>query len=131
MSDQRKQVRRIIDEMADKIKVDLPQRKNDQVFQQALIDLRDSPEFEEVITKLGFKLEFMPNFAANARSGYELERAIARIMHTAASAHADRYCQTVSAKMIGVTRAIVEKDLGQPEQPLTPAQKEFAVWFLA
>jgi hypothetical protein len=52
-------------------------------------------------------------------------------MHTAAVSHADRYCQTIPAKLLTLTREIVEKDLSsEAEQPLTLTQRAWAEWFL-
>jgi hypothetical protein len=80
MSDRRERIRKMLAELAKKIKAEVPQRKDDKIFQQALLDLRDSQEFEEIIAKASY-LTFRPNFAKFARPGYELERAIARVMH--------------------------------------------------
>jgi hypothetical protein len=99
--------------LAAKIKEDLPQRENDEVFQKALIDIRDSPEVEEIAAQFGGKLPFTEDHVAGARPGAEAERALALIMHGTAFAMADRHCQPLSAKEITAKREELERKRDQ------------------
>jgi hypothetical protein len=60
MSDQRARIREMVADLAEKIKKETPQRKDDKIYQQALLDLKDSPRFEEVIANRS-RFEFAPN----------------------------------------------------------------------
>ena len=131
MSERREWARKTLDKLAAKITDELPQRKTDTVFQEALKDIKDDAEVEKIVAQFGYKLKFTRDFAAFARPGYEAERAVARLMHTTAFAMADPLCRLVSAKEITITREIVEKDLSlKADQPLTTEQERWAKWFL-
>jgi hypothetical protein len=83
-----------------------PGRKNDKVFQKALVDVAAHPGVEKVVSRFGDKsksgIPLTPYFVANARRD-AVEEAVGRMMSTTAQVWADAYCQPVSAV------AIVEK----------------------
>jgi hypothetical protein len=108
MSDRRPWARKALIEAAAAIGA-WPEKKDDKVFQKALIDIRDFPLIEKFAAQFGGKnLPFMQRFVEEARPGAEAERAIGRLMHGAASAHADPHCRLVSAKKITEKREELE-----------------------
>jgi hypothetical protein len=107
MSDRREWARKTLTKWAAEIGA-WPERKNDRVFQKALIDIAADEAVVEIVAHFGGKITLMPYFVAHARRD-PIEEAIGRMMSMTASVMADQYCRPVFAKAIVEKREELEK----------------------
>jgi hypothetical protein len=85
-----------------------PERKNDTIFQKALLDIRDHPDVEKIVAQFGNQIPLMQPFVERAEID-AAELAVKIMMHTTASVVADLRCQPVSAKAVHEKREELEK----------------------
>jgi hypothetical protein len=111
MSDRRNSARKMLGKLAAEIGA-WPERKNNEVFKRALIDIAADEAAAAIVAQLGDKIPLMPYFVANAQRD-AIEEAVGRMMHTTAYAMADPFCRPVSAKEIIEKREEFERAQSQ------------------